>query len=73
MCQETLELYDKALNKVLSEGTPSSVKTIVDTLRAVVRLTKVLQRSKKKNDMGDKGEHVMTYIENLLFELDQLG
>merc|ERR1712115_564249 len=37
------------------------------------RLTKVRQRSEKKNQMGDKEEHIMTYTENLLLELDQLG
>ena len=36
MCQETLKLYDKALNKALSEGAPHSARTIVDTLRAVM-------------------------------------
>ena len=53
MCQQTLKLYDKALNKALSEGPPHSAKSIVDTLRAVMmnrvpwraRLTKVVQRS----------------------------
>ena len=37
------------------------------------RLTKVLQRSEKRNQMGDMGQHVMTFAENLLFKLDQLG
>ena len=78
MCQETLKLYDKALNKALSEGAPHSAKTIVDTLRAVVmnrvprraHLTKVLQRSEKRNQMVEMGQHVMTFTENLLFELN---
>ena len=79
ICQETLKLYNKVLNKAISEGAPHSAKTIVDTLRAIVmnhvprrvRLTKVLQRSEKRNQMGDMGQHVMTFTESLLFELHQ--
>ena len=55
--------------------------TIVDTLCDVVlsrmpkraRLTKVLQRIKTNNVMGDRGENLITFSEGLMRDLHQSG
>ena len=63
------------------ENQPHTTHTIVDTLRAVVmgrvpqraRLTKVLNRIRTNNVMGDHGENTITFSEGLMFDLHQSG
>ena len=79
MDHKTLKIFMPALTKAIGEGKPHSTCTIVDTLCDVVlsrmpkraRLTKVLQRIKTNNVMGDRGENLITFSEGLMRDLRQ--
>ena len=64
-----LKIMMPALTKAIGEDQPHTTHNIVDTLCNVVmsrvlkraRLTKVLNRIKTNNVMGDCGENTITY------------
>ena len=74
MDHETLRAFMPALTKAIGEGKSHCTCTIVDTLSDVVltrmpkraRLTRLLQRIKTINIMGDRGENLITYSEGLI-------
>ena len=78
---ETYKHYNIAITKAGSDGLPHNTDTVVNTLRGVImncvpwcaRLSKMLQRSIKKNQMGSRGENVMRFTQELLFEIKQSG
>merc|ERR1712101_20434 len=71
-----LPLLDDAVN---NQDRRHCTKTIVDCIIDVVmsrvprraRLTKVLNRIKASNCMGDLGEHMLTFSEGLMHDLHQ--
>merc|ERR1712002_504821 len=78
---ETLRTFLPALDKAIEGGAPHSAKTIVDTLNTLLvnrmpkrgRLTRFFQRNKLVNQMGNMGEHLVTYSEALIRDLHESG
>ena len=81
MDHETLKIFMPSLTKAIGEDQPHTTRTIVDSLCNVVmsrvpkraRLTKVLQRIKTNNVMGDHGENTITFSEGFMRDLHQSG
>merc|ERR1712240_45095 len=78
---ETLRMFLPALDKAIEGGASHSAKTIVSTLNTLLvnrmpkrgRLTRFFQRNKLVNQMGNMGEHLVTYSESLIRELQESG
>merc|ERR1712240_233800 len=78
---ETLRMFLPALDKAIEGGASHSAKTIVSTLNTLLvnrmpkrgRLTRFFQRNKLINQMGNMGEHLVTYSESLIRELQESG
>merc|ERR1712120_58040 len=76
---ETLKIFLPSLNEAVGQGKPHCTRTIVDCICDVVmsrvprraRLTKVLNRIKSNNCMGDLSEHILTFSEGLMHGLHQ--
>ena len=81
MDHETLRAFLPALNKAIEEGKTHCTRMIIDTLNNVIvtcmpkrgRLTKLFQKNKMVNAMGDHGQHLMTYSESLIRDLHESG
>ena len=81
MDHETLRAFLPALNKAIEGGMTHCIKTIVDTLNNVLvgrmpkrgRLTRFFQKNKAVNQMGDRGQNLMTYSEALIRDLHESG
>ena len=81
MDHETLRAFMPALDKAIGEGKTHCTCTIVDTLSNVVltrmpkraRLTRLFQRTKTDNAMGDRGQNLMTFSKSLIRDLHQSG
>ena len=79
MIHETLKIFMPALTKAIGEDQPHTTRIIVDCLCDVVisrvlkraRVTKVLNRIKTNNVMGDHGENTISYSEGLMHDLHQ--
>ena len=81
MDHETLRAFMPALDKAIGEGKTHCTRTIVDTLSNVIltrmpkrgRLTRLFQKNKTVNAMGDRGKNLMTYSEGLIRDLHESG
>ena len=81
MDHETLRAFMPALDEAIGEGKTHCTRTIVDTLSNVVLtcmpkracLTRLFQRTKTINALGDRSENLMTYSEGLIRDLHQSG
>ena len=81
MDHETLRAFLPALDKAVEGGMPHSTRTIVDTLNNVIvarmpkrgSLTKLIQKNKTVNAMGDRGQHLLTYSKSLIRDLHESG
>merc|ERR1712240_529316 len=78
---ETLRMFLPALDKAIEGGASHSAKTIVSTLNTLLvnrmpkrgRLTRFFQKNKSVNQMGNMGEHLVTYSEALIRDLHESG
>merc|ERR1712115_303256 len=76
---KTLKVFLPSLNEAVGQGKPHCTRMIVDCICDVVmsrvprraRLTKVLNRIKSNNFMGDLGEHMLTFSKGLMHDLHQ--
>ena len=81
MDHETLRAFMPALDKAIGEGKTHCTRTIIDTLSNVIltcmpkrgRLTRLFQKNKTVNAMGDRGQNLMTYSESLIRDLHESG
>ena len=76
---ETLKVFMPSLTEAVGQDKPHCTRTIVECICDVVmsrvprraRLTRVLNRIKSNNCMGDLGEHMLTFSEGLMHDLHQ--
>ena len=79
--QDSLIMFDIVLQTDLTNKAPHSVKTLVETVRNMVlsrtphtaRLTNMIERTQKINQMGYLGENMLSYTKKLILEMDQSG
>merc|ERR1712115_618396 len=76
---ETLKVFMPSLTEAVGQDKPHCTCTIVECICDVVmsrvprraRLTRVLNRIKSNNYIGDLGEHMLTFSEGLMHDLHQ--